>query len=127
MKLGTDRDAEILKGLRDVTDREIRVDANCAWTARQAIRMLPVLQEYGVTVLEQPVAPGDLEGFAEIRRRGSIPIIADESCKTVVDIPPLVGGWTGSTSSWPSAAACARRSAWSPWPGRTTCRSCWAA
>ena len=41
VKLGTDRDVEILRALREVTDREIRVDANCAWTARQAIRMLP--------------------------------------------------------------------------------------
>jgi L-Ala-D/L-Glu epimerase len=91
VKLGTDRDAAILKGLREVTDREIRVDANCAWTARQGIAMLPVLQEYGVTVLEQPVAPSDLDGFAEIRRRSTIPIIADESCKTVADIPALIG------------------------------------
>ena len=34
VKLGTDRDVEILQALREVTDREIRVDANCGWTAR---------------------------------------------------------------------------------------------
>lgn len=91
VKLGTDRDVEILSTLRDATDRELRVDANCAWTARQAIRMLPVLDEFGVTVLEQPVAPTDLDGFLEIRRRSSVPVIADESCRTAADIPPLVG------------------------------------
>ena len=41
VKLGTDRDVEILRALREVTDREIRVDANCAWTARQAIAHAP--------------------------------------------------------------------------------------
>lgn len=91
VKLGTDRDVEILRALREVTDREIRVDANCAWTARQAIAMLPVLEEFGVTVLEQPVAPTDLDGFALIRARANLPIIADESCKTAADIPALVG------------------------------------
>lgn len=91
VKLGTDRDVEILRALREVTDREIRVDANCAWTAQQAIGMLPVLEEFGVTVLEQPVAPTDLDGFAVIRRRSRIPVIADESCKVATDIPPLVG------------------------------------
>ncbi len=91
VKLGTDRDVEILRTLRDATDREIRVDANCAWTVRQAIGMLPVLREFGVTVLEQPLAPTDLDGFLEVRRRAEIPIIADESCRTASDVPLLAG------------------------------------
>jgi L-Ala-D/L-Glu epimerase len=91
VKLGTDHDADILRTIRDSTASEIRVDANCAWTARQAIQMLPVLAEFGVTVLEQPVAPTDYDGFLEVRRRAAIPIIADESCKVAADIPPLVG------------------------------------
>lgn len=91
VKLGTDRDEEILQTLRDATDREIRVDANGAWTAKQAIRMLPVLEEFGVTVLEQPVPPWDLDGFSVIRQAARIPVIADESCKVATDIPGLVG------------------------------------
>lgn len=91
VKLGTDRDGEILRTLRDATDREIRVDANCGWTVKGAIRMLPVLEEFGVTVLEQPLAPYDLDGLGEIRRRAAIPVIADESCLVATDIPPLVG------------------------------------
>ncbi|HEX5818364.1 MAG TPA: dipeptide epimerase [Gemmatimonadales bacterium] len=91
VKLGTDRDEAILRTLRDTTDREIRVDANCGWTVKQAIRMLPVLEAYGVTVLEQPVVPQDIAGLGEIRRRASIPVIADESCLVATDIPPLVG------------------------------------
>jgi NADH-quinone oxidoreductase subunit M len=42
-------------------------------------------------VLEQPVAPTDLDGFAVVRARSTIPIIADESCRTAADIPALVG------------------------------------
>jgi L-alanine-DL-glutamate epimerase-like enolase superfamily enzyme len=91
IKLGTDRDVEILRTIRDTTDREIRVDANCGWTLKQTVRMLPVLEEYGVTVLEQPLPPDQLDGLAEIRRRADIPVIADESCETAADIPPLVG------------------------------------
>jgi L-alanine-DL-glutamate epimerase-like enolase superfamily enzyme len=91
IKLGTDRDVEILRTIRDTTDREIRVDANCGWTLKQAVRMLPVLGEFGVTVLEQPLPPDQLDGLAEIRRRADIPVIADESCETAADIPPLVG------------------------------------
>ena len=91
IKVGTDRDEEILRTIRDVTDKEIRVDANCGWTVKQAIGMLPVLKEYGVTLLEQPLPPHELDGLAQITRRADIPVIADESCRTAVDIPPLVG------------------------------------
>jgi L-Ala-D/L-Glu epimerase len=91
IKLGTDRDVEILRTIRDATDKEIRVDANCGWTVKRAIAMLPVLAEFGVTVLEQPLPPNELDGLAEITRRASIPVIADESCETAVDIPRLVG------------------------------------
>ncbi|HWB40200.1 MAG TPA: dipeptide epimerase [Gemmatimonadales bacterium] len=91
IKLGTDRDEEILRTIRDATDREIRVDANCGWTVKRAIQMLPVLKEYGVTVLEQPLPPEDLDGLAEVTRRAVIPVIADESCETAADIPRLVG------------------------------------
>jgi L-alanine-DL-glutamate epimerase-like enolase superfamily enzyme len=91
IKLGGPHDLELLQAIRSATDRELRVDANCGWTAVQAIAMLPVLAEFGVTLLEQPVAPRDLEGLARIRRQASIPIIADESCVTSSDIAPLVG------------------------------------
>lgn len=91
VKLGTDRDVEILRTLRESTDREIRVDANCAWTVKQTLRMLPLLEEFRVTVLEQPLEPWNLDGLETIRRAAEIPVIADESCRTAVDIPPLVG------------------------------------
>jgi L-Ala-D/L-Glu epimerase len=91
VKLGTDRDIEILRVIREATDKEIRVDANCGWSVKGAVRMLPVLQEFGVTVLEQPLSPEDHDGLAAITAQSEIPVIADESCITSVDIPPLVG------------------------------------
>jgi L-alanine-DL-glutamate epimerase-like enolase superfamily enzyme len=91
IKLGGAHDLELLRAIRGATDRELRVDANCGWTAMHAIRMLPVLEEFGVTLLEQPVPPADHQGLALIRSRASIPVIADESCVTSRDIPALVG------------------------------------
>ena len=91
IKLGSDRDLEILKTIRDATDREIRVDANCGWNVKHTIRMLPVLREFGVTVLEQPLPPRQLDGMEQIRRHADIPLIADEDCETVSDIPSLLG------------------------------------
>jgi L-alanine-DL-glutamate epimerase-like enolase superfamily enzyme len=91
IKLGTDRDHEILQTIRAVTDKELRVDANTGWTVKRAIRMLPVLEEFGVTVLEQPLPADDLDGLAAVTRAARIPVIADESCLTAADIPRLVG------------------------------------
>ncbi len=91
IKLGTDRDEEILRTIRELTDKELRVDANTGWTVKQALRMLPVLEEYGVTVLEQPLAATDLDGLDVVRQAADIPVIADESCLVAADIPRLVG------------------------------------
>jgi L-alanine-DL-glutamate epimerase-like enolase superfamily enzyme len=91
VKLGTDHDLDILRAIREATDKEIRVDANCGWTVKRTLRMLPVLDEFGVTVLEQPLVPHDLDGLAVVTAQADIPVIADESCLTSVDIPPLVG------------------------------------
>ena len=91
VKLGLDNDMEILQAIRDVTNKELRVDANCGWTRKQAIRMLPVLEEFGVTVLEQPLLPDDLEGLAAVARASRLPVVVDESCLVANDIPKLVG------------------------------------
>ncbi|HEU5170120.1 MAG TPA: dipeptide epimerase [Gemmatimonadales bacterium] len=95
VKLGTDRDGEILRAIRSVTNKELRVDANAGWGRKQAIRMLPELEEFGVTVLEQPVPPHDLDGLAAVTRAARIPVIADESCLVATDIPRLVGAVDG--------------------------------
>jgi L-alanine-DL-glutamate epimerase-like enolase superfamily enzyme len=91
VKLGTADDRAILSAIRDTTPKEIRVDANAGWTRKQAIRSLPMLEEFGVTVLEQPLDPADLEGLGEVTRHSRIPVIADESCLVATDIPKLVG------------------------------------
>ena len=91
IKVGTADDAAILGAVRAETDKPIRVDANGGWTARQAVAALPMLKEYGVELIEQPVPPDDLDGLLEVRRASPLPIIADESCRTALDIPRLVG------------------------------------
>ena len=38
-----------------------------------------------------PLPPDDLEGLGLVRNASSVPIIADESCRTAADIPKLAG------------------------------------
>ncbi|MGH7553354.1 MAG: dipeptide epimerase [Longimicrobiales bacterium] len=92
IKLGTDRDEEILRLVRDAApDARIRVDANTGWTTKRALRHLDVLAELDIELIEQPLHPLDLDGLRLLRERSTLPIIADESCRTSADIPRLYG------------------------------------
>jgi L-alanine-DL-glutamate epimerase-like enolase superfamily enzyme len=94
IKLGTDRDEEILKTIRGATDKPLRVDANAGWSVARAKQMIPMLKECGVEFLEQPLEPDDLEGLADVRRVAAahqLPVVVDESCLVAADIPRLAG------------------------------------
>ena len=94
IKLGTDHDEEILRTIRDATDKPIRVDANAGWDVKRAKQMIPKLKECGVEFLEQPLVPDDIDGLAEVRRVASkhnLPVVVDESCLVAADIPRLAG------------------------------------
>src|SRR2546422_5170231 len=68
IKLGTDRDEAILRMIRDATDKPLRVDANAGWTRERALQMLPVLREYGVEFVEQPLSRSE-EHTSELQSR----------------------------------------------------------
>jgi len=87
IKVGTKHDLDIIKAIRDVTNAVIRVDANTGWTPKEAIKMINALAPYNIEFVEQPIVAHDLPGLKLIRDNVPIPIIADESCVTVEDIP----------------------------------------
>ena len=95
VKVGTPDDAAVLRAVREVTDKPLRVDANAGWTVAEAVAHLPLLEEMGVELIEQPVAAGDVEGLAAVHRVSRIPIVADESCRVAADIPRLAGAVDG--------------------------------
>jgi L-Ala-D/L-Glu epimerase len=96
VKLGTDHDEHIIRTVRDAAPTKVlRVDANAAWTAKRALRMIDVLVECGVEYVEQPLAPHDIDGLRFVRERSILPVIADESCVVATDIPRLVGAVDG--------------------------------
>ncbi len=91
VKVGTKQDIAILEAIREVSSATIRVDANTAWTPKEAIRTINALIPYDIEFVEQPIPAHDLLGLKLIRDNVPVPIIADESCVTVEDIPRLVG------------------------------------
>jgi L-Ala-D/L-Glu epimerase len=92
IKVGTPRDEQVLRMIRDeAPDKTIRVDANTGWTAKQAIAAMPMLQEFGIEFVEQPLPPEDVEGLRLVRSASPLPIIADESCEVASDVGRLAG------------------------------------
>ena len=89
VKLGTPRDIEIIQKLREVTEKPIYVDANTAWTPKEAVLKIREMAQYGVELIEQPTKPNDLAGLKFVREHSELPIIADESVKRASDIPVL--------------------------------------
>lgn len=92
LKVGTPRDEEVLALVREEAPRaRLRVDANTGWTAKEAVAKLPLLSDYQVELLEQPLPPDDLDGLRLVRLRSPIPVVADESCRTAADVARLAG------------------------------------
>jgi L-alanine-DL-glutamate epimerase-like enolase superfamily enzyme len=92
VKLGSERDEEIIRTVREAApDKVLRVDANAAWSPKQALTMIELLRELGIEYVEQPVAATDLDGLAFVRERSPLPIVADESCVVSADVARLAG------------------------------------
>ena len=96
IKLGTDRDMEIVRIIRSAApSKRLRVDANAAWTAKHAVRMSEFLADHEVEMIEQPVPANDIEGLRFVRERSKLPIFADESCLVATDVAKLHGAVDG--------------------------------
>jgi L-alanine-DL-glutamate epimerase-like enolase superfamily enzyme len=90
VKLGTERDREIMAAVRDAaSDARIRVDANEAWTPPEAVDMIETLAAFDVEFVEQPVPVDSSDGLRYVHERSALPIAADESCVTLADVPRI--------------------------------------
>ncbi|MBP3324579.1 MAG: dipeptide epimerase [Clostridia bacterium] len=65
----------------------IRIDANQAWTPKQAVKLLNKMQDKGLDIefVEQPVKGRDFEGLKYVTERSYVPVMADESVFSVED------------------------------------------
>jgi L-alanine-DL-glutamate epimerase-like enolase superfamily enzyme len=91
VKLGSPGDVENLERIRARYGGRLRVDANAAWHAADAVRVLRRIEPLDIELVEQPVARGDLEGLRWVRERTGIPVFADESAHDAGDIARLAG------------------------------------
>ena len=93
---GHDLDRQLIESIRSVTDKPITVDANQGWLDREeALHMADWLAARGVVFVEQPMPKDRPDDTAWVRERSPLPLIADESCQRLADIPRLRGVFDG--------------------------------
>ncbi|GAB3024779.1 dipeptide epimerase [Spirosoma pulveris] len=96
IKLGRpEKDITLVTTLREHTNAVFRVDANCGWTAADAIRKSRVLKELGVEFIEQPLPADDWAGEKLVYEQSALPVIADESCIIESDVDRCAGYFHG--------------------------------
>jgi o-succinylbenzoate synthase len=85
LKLGLGDDFERAQAVREAVgpDARLRVDANGAWSADQAIAVLSEIEPLGIELVEQPTAT--LREMAAVAGTTPIPVAADESVTSARD------------------------------------------
>ena len=85
VKVGADPSLDVarLAAVRNAVGPDIciRIDANQAWSPKQAVRILNDMQDRGLAIefVEQPVKARDFEGLKYVTERSYVPVLADES------------------------------------------------
>jgi len=120
MKIGAidfDTEISLLKSIRkefSASDIELRVDANGAFSPKEALEKLKVLSDFHLHSIEQPIKQGQFEEMARLCEETPLPIALDEELIGVFDVtkkrellqtihpqfiilkPSLIGGFQGS-------------------------------
>lgn len=96
VKLGTPRDREMIRAIREVSDLPIAVDVNQGWkNKKKALDEIFWLKEQGIVMVEQPMPKEMLDANAWLTERSPLPTFADEAIQRLKGIPAVKGAYTG--------------------------------
>ena len=86
--LNADDDIERIRQIRQTVGEQIRltIDANQGYSVADSLRVFAAIEACQIEFAEQPVAANDLEALREVCRRSPIPVMADESVLSTVDV-----------------------------------------
>ena len=87
LKLGSERDKEIVNAIREVSDQSLYIDANQGWKDKsQALENIYWLKEKGVVFIEQPMPVAMEEEMAWLKSKSPLPIVGDEGIQRLKDV-----------------------------------------
>ncbi len=88
--LNPDRDVELIRKIREISDVNLRVDANQGYNLKMAVKVLNKISRYEIQFAEQPIPVSSDRDFEILRQMVEIPIMADESVHNSRDVLRLV-------------------------------------
>ncbi|MFH1753045.1 MAG: enolase C-terminal domain-like protein [Candidatus Omnitrophota bacterium] len=93
IKVGSGDDINRLRIARKILGKktDMRVDANCAWTADEAIEKIGAMRRFNISAVEQPVKADDYAGLKKVSDSVPETISADESLCSIDDAERLAG------------------------------------
>ncbi len=96
VKLGTERDRQIIKAIREITDKPIRVDANEGWTDLATAKdQVSFLADQNIELVEQPMPADMAEDIAKLKEWSPLPLMADESFKGSENLDEIAESFDG--------------------------------
>jgi L-alanine-DL-glutamate epimerase-like enolase superfamily enzyme len=95
VKLGTEEDIEIIRAIKKHTASKVRVDANAGWTPPQALKLIKILKDLDVELIEQPIAKDSWKEMKELYEQSDLALIADEACVVEADVARCEGHFHG--------------------------------
>jgi len=96
VKIGKGMDEEMINTIRKITNVPLCVDVNQGWKDKhEALDKIYWLKEQGVVFVEQPMDKHNLEDMAWLTQHSPLPTVADEAVQRLVDLPKLVGAYSG--------------------------------
>ncbi len=86
--LDSEKDETRLRRIREVVGENIKivVDANQGYSVGDAIAFSRKINDIGISFIEQPIKANDITGLKKVREASDIPIMADESLKSIEDL-----------------------------------------
>lgn len=91
VKLGSPNDVQLFEAIRAMAPHPqitMRVDANAAWDVKDALEICQMLKENHVEFVEEPLKLTSAKAdYALLKAESPLPLMADESCHTLLDIP----------------------------------------
>lgn len=92
MKVDDETSEDVMRAARRVLGRScgLRVDANMAWNADQAVEKMAMMARFGVSSFEQPLPADDLGGLARLVAETGLGVMVDESLHDAGSLERLI-------------------------------------
>ncbi|MGH8015170.1 MAG: enolase C-terminal domain-like protein [Candidatus Zixiibacteriota bacterium] len=86
IKMGNDDDIALLEGLKQIRNKEIRVDSNGGWDPAKAEEMILHLSRQGVRIIEQPTDFKHIKDWKHLKGKlENVELIVDEGVNVLKD------------------------------------------